>query len=293
MTEILDSLLDVPLDDPAEDGDDRLVPGEEGARYDPDPGPRFALSLVGEPTHLVVPFRGPLKLGSRGAAVVAMKRALAHADCYAWEPNFRRAFTPLLGPRAVKGIQKFSRLAQGLDETKVYTREVHAKLARFYDPYSIEHLLPPPVSAADKKRNAFQAQLMYLYNRRWHVAYRQTRAWDGRKPPSSLDCSASGEWAAKWAGLRSLSGYSTWGYGNTDTQIAHLRARGGRRSSIREAEIGDPKFFGYGGDPSHVAYFIGRVDGRARVWSNGHYPLGIYDADYRHDGIDVYDLLAA
>ena len=98
------------------------------------------------------------------------------------------------------------------------------------------------------------------------------------------------EWAAKWAKLPSLSGYTTWGYGNTDTQLARFRRLGRVRESIRNAEMCDPKYYGHGWDPSHVAFFIGRKDGRARVWSNGHFPLGIYDADYRHDGIAVCNL---
>jgi hypothetical protein len=87
----------------------------------------------------------------------------------------------------------------------------------------------------------------------------------------------------------SPSGYNGYGYGNTDTQISHLR--NSQRTTISHAEIGDPKMYGAGGDPSHVAWFIGKRDGISRVFSLGHYPAGIYDHDYRHDGIGVYDLL--
>lgn len=288
---VYDSLLDVPLD-PAPDweGDDRDVPGEEGAAYAPGL-PATNPLLLAElyiATTLVVPFRGPLKLGSRGRAVIALKRALAHADCYAWEPNFGRTFTPVLGRRAERAIVKFSRIAPGVDETKVYTRAVHAKLAPYYDPYSIRHLLHDTLD--ERQREAFMAEVMYLYNRRFQMRYTQARPWDGRKPPGGLDCSATGEWICKWAGLGSPSGYTGWGYGNTDTQLARFRALGRVRESIANAKPGDPKYYGRGWDPSHVAWYIGHKDGKARVFSFGSYPAGIYQHDYRHDGIATCNL---
>lgn len=288
---VYDSLLDVPLDEPPEqEGDDRTVPGEEGAVHAPapvDPAAELLLQLYLDSV-LVVPFKGPLQYRSRGKAVIAMKRALAHADCYPWEPNFGRKFTPYLGRRAERAIAKFSRIAPNVAETKVYTRAVHAKLAPFYDPYSIRHLLSGTLD--DRQREAFIAELMYLYNRRYQLRYSQARPWDGRKPPGSLDCSATGEWAAKWAGLPSLSGYTSWGYGNTDTQLARFRRLGRVRESIAAAEPGDPKYYGRGWDPSHVAFYIGHKDGRARVASFGSYPMGIYAHDYRHDGIATCNL---
>ncbi|MBA2741915.1 MAG: peptidoglycan-binding protein [Actinobacteria bacterium] len=283
---IYDSLLDVPLDEPGDDGDDRLVPGVEGVSHEPDPGPRFLLSLVGEPD-LVVPFRGPLQIRSRGPAVKAMKRALSRAGYVKWH-RFDGVFYK--GTR--EALMEFQRDAPGVSVDGVYGPLTHRKLARFYDAYAIEYLLGETVSPEQKKRNAFLAQLMYVYNRRWQVAYSQTRPFDLRRPPSALDCSASGEWAAKWAGIPSPSGYSGYGYGNTDTQIARLRSLGRERDSIRDAEIGDPKFYGRGGDPSHVAYYIGHKEGVARVWSFGSYPAKILDASYRHDSIGVYALLA-
>lgn len=288
--EVFDSLLDVPLDTPGDDGDDRTVPGAEGIGYIPPPEPPEIALLLGVYTtaRYVVPFQGPLKLGSRGRAVIALKRALAHADCYPWLPTVGKVFTPILGKAAERGIRKFSLLAAGVDETKVYTRALHLKLAPYYDPYSIRHLLHDTLD--EREREAFLAELMYLYNRRFTIRYSQARPWDGRKPPAALDCSAAGEWAAKWAGLDSLSGYTGWGWGNTDTQIARFRSLGRVRESIQNAAVGDPKFYGRGWDPSHVAYYIGRADGRPRVWSSGSYPFGIYDADYRQDGIAICNL---
>lgn len=135
MTLVVDSLLDVPLDEPGEDGDDRWVPSAEGVEYEPEPGPRFVLALVGEPATLVVPYRGPFRPGrqataAKARAVIAMKRSLAHADCYAWEPNFGRKFNGYFGKRARAGLEKFTRLAPGIDPTDEYTPLAHAKLAR-------------------------------------------------------------------------------------------------------------------------------------------------------------------
>jgi len=296
---VYDSLLDVPLDPlPESEGDDRLVPGEEGAAYVPAPvapDPVFMVLMVAlyANTNLVVPFRGPLKPGRQPTdvkrrAVIAMKRSLAHADCYPWLPNKGKPFTGYFGRTAKSGLRKFTRLAAGVAEKEVYDREAHRALARYYDPYSIEHLLRDTLD--EREREAFLAQLMYLYNRRYGLRYTQARPWDGRKPPVGLDCSATGEWGAKWAGLKSPSGYSGWGYGNTDTQLARFRALGRVRESIASAKPGDPKYYGRGWDPSHVAWYIGHRDGKARVFSFGSYPAGIYAHDYRHDGIATCNL---
>lgn len=278
MSEVFDSLLDVPLDEVEPDADDRIVPGDEGVTFSP-PEVRFLMAAVGEPPTLVVPYRGPLKVGMKNLAVRAMKRALSRAGYIKWH-RFDNVFYK--GTRAF--LVEFQKDVL-VEVTGIYDLPTHRKLARFYDAYSIQYLLGEPISADDKIRNGFLAQLMYLYNRRYSLIYTQARPFDLRRPPRGLDCSASGEWAAKWTPLPSPSGYSTFGYGNTDTQFARFRAKGWIRSSIREAKIADPKYYGVGSDPSHVAYFVGRKDGTSRVWSFGHFPIGIYDHDYRHDGL--------
>lgn len=78
---------------------------------------------------------------------------------------------------------------------------------------------------------------------------------------------------------------------NTDSQIARFRLLNRVRSSISQAKLGDPLFYGSGGDPSHEGYYLGRdKDGIHRIWSFGSFPAKILDWDYRSDFINVYNL---
>lgn len=282
---VYESLLDVPLDEyHGDDGDDQRVPSDTVA-YDA-PRTLLAASTVTPDPHLVVPYLYA-KAGDRGPHVKALKRALSRAGYGTW---IGAKFTGLLGPFAVRSLNAYKRKLM-LPANGVYDRATHAKLAGFYDAYSIRYLLNAQTvkpTADQLKRNAFLAELMYLYNRRGSVQYTQRRAFDTSKPPYGLDCSASGEWAAKWAGMKSLSGYSGFGYGNTDSQIARFRRLNAMRASVASASVGDPVYYGRNGDPSHVAYWI--TDGR--VWSFGAYPIKVLEHDYRHDKIGVANLLA-
>lgn len=263
---VYDTLLDVPVDDyTGDDGDDQDVPaGQE----DHDPPRLLSLSARTPPPaeHLAVPF-AYAKQGDRGLHVKALKRSLSRAGHGTW---IGAKFTGLMGPFATRSLNAFKR-SYGLPGNGVYDRAAHEKLAGFYDAYSIRYLLNAQVVKPTQdqlRRNAFLAELMYLYNRRTILSYTQKRAFDTRKPPSGLDCSSSGEWAAKWSGLKSLSGFTGFGYGNTDSQIARFRRLNAMRTTIAAAEQGDPVYYGRNGDPSHVAFWVG--DGR--VWSFGAYP---------------------
>jgi cell wall-associated NlpC family hydrolase len=283
---VFDSLHDVPLDTyEGDDGDDSLIPTTP---IDHDPPPTRTLTSAAAPPdpHIAVPYFYA-KRGSHGPAVLALVRALSEAGHGAWKGQL---FSRTLGIFAEKNLNAFKNRF-GLPQNGVYDRATHQHLARFYDAYAIKHLLNVTVPKVDKnleRRNAFIAELMYLYNRRAWEQYTQRRAFDTRKPPSGLDCSASGEWAAKWAKLKSLSGYGAYGYGNTDSQLSRYKSVSGVRGSIQAAQPGDPIYYGRGGDPSHVAYYLG--DGR--VWSFGSYPIKVLQHDYRHDRIAVCDLLA-
>lgn len=281
MVQTYDTFLEVPLDLPIADGDDTITPGEEGAFYEP---PFFEVAIpLGVTTPLetiVVPYYH-MKPGARGKKVVALNRGLSRAGFRKWQD-----FSGIWNPWVTKALKKFQK-SRKLAQTGVYDRKTHEKLARYYDAYAIKHLLAAPkLSKEQEKRNHFLAELMYIYNRRWNIVYSQRRPFDAWKPPRGLDCSASGEWACKFAGIPSPSGYSSYGWGNTDTQIYQLR-RKGRSRPISQAEVGDFVFYGRGGDPSHVAYWIGQ----GRVWSFGHYPAGIYAWNYRSDSIGLYDLM--
>ena len=284
--DVYDSLAECPLDEPSIDGDDDLVPGGQGEDYIAPPEMVPLLSLM-RPQIVAVPFH-PVKQGDTGLQVRALKRALSRAGYIRWAQGGN--FTLLFGEYAVRALKKFQKDHQ-LEQTGRYARVDHVKLARFYDDYSIKYILgaiKPPVSAEETKRNAFLAQLMYLYNRRYNIRYAQSRPFDTDRPPWGLDCSASGEWAAKWSNTPSLSGYSSYGYGNTDTQLDRFRRLGRVFSSISQAELCDPLYYGRGSDPSHVAFYIGAT----RVWSFGSFPIKLLPYDYRHDRIAICSLFA-
>ena len=286
MPDVYQSLLEVPVDAyDGDDHDDHDAPVEDAYRLltfsaaaPPAPAP---------PKTLAVPFVYA-KAGDSGPHVKAIKRALSRAGYGTWIGS---KFTAKLGVFGVRSLNAFKK-THGLPGNGVYDKATWRALAPHFDAYSIRYLLnaklPAKPTREELQRNAFLAELMYLYNRRGILPYTQRRAFDTSKPPSGLDCSASGEWAAKWAGLKSLSGYPGFGYGNTDSQIARFRGLHAMRASIATAEEGDPVYYGRNGDPSHVAFYLG--DGR--VWSFGAYPVKILDHDYRHDKISVCDLLA-
>ena len=66
---------------------------------------------------------------------------------------------------------------------------------------------------------------------------------------------------------------------------------GTRVTSINGLHIGDLIFYGHSrgrpgfsaGDPTHVAGYVGYVDGKASVLSMGHYPMSLYPWNYRSD----------
>ncbi len=281
MITVYDSLLDVPLDDPGEDGDDSIVPSGEGAYFEPmQPDTQLLLTLPSTAGSLAVPYFF-LKPGSHGKPVVALNRALSRAGYRKWQ-----VFSRVWNRWVTKALKKFQ-ADHNLKVTGVYDKETHRLLARYYDAYSIKFLLKaalPPVDKNAEKRMDFQAELMYIYNIRWNVYYTQRRAFDVFKPPRGLDCSASGEWGCKWADIPSPSGYSSYGYGNTWSQMSRLNSLG-RRTTVAKGKIGDFVFYGRGG-PTHVAYYIGGE----RVWSFGSYPCKILSVYYRSDYLGIYSL---
>ena len=281
--QVYDSLLDVPLDEySVPDGDDSLVPAEEYSIFEPIIEFSMPLSAPSEAAQtVVVPFFR-LDSKSHGKPVRALNRALSVAGFRKWQK-----FSPVWNPWVTKALKNFQK-SRGLPQTGVYNRPTHEKLAKFYDAYAIKHLLKaqkPTITKEQEKRQDFLAELMFVYNHRWNIYYTQMRPFDTRKPPRGLDCSASGEWACKWSEIPSPSGYSTYGYGNTWSQMGRL-SRLGRKRNTNSAEIGDFVFYGRGG-PTHVAYWIGG----GRVWSFGSYPAKILPIYYRSDYLGLYDLM--
>lgn len=277
---VYESFLDVPFDEPGVDGDDSLVSFSEGVPYTP-ATVDMLMSATPATMNLVVPYF-LLKSGSKGKPVRALNRALSKAGYRKWQQ-----FSYVWNPWVTKALKEFQ-TDNGLKGTGVYDKTTHSKLARYYDSYAIKHLLTakkPQASKEEIKRQEFQAELMYIYNIRWNVYYTQRRPFDVFKPPKGLDCSASGEWACKWAEIPSPSGYSGYGWGNTWSQMGRLQKLR-RKRSVSQAEIGDFVFYGSNG-PTHVAYWIGE----GRVWSFGSYPAKILPVYYRSDYLGIYDLM--
>lgn len=282
---IYGSLLDVPLDtvDPDEDGDDRLVPNV-GPFDAPVQVPPLLTPLQAMETAIVVPFF-PLKRNSYGRPVRALNRALARAGFRQWSPLYSLLFT-IWVERSLKRFQA----SRGLPATGRYDLPTHKKLALYYDAYGIKYLLeaslPPKATKDELERAAFIAKLTYLYNRRMQLAYTQRRPFDCSVPPRGLDCSASGEWAGEHSPINSLSGFPGCGYGNTDTQLSRYRHLGRVRFGSQGAKPGDPVYYGSGGDPSHVGYWLSST----RLWTFGSFPVKIAHPGYRPDMIAICNL---
>lgn len=82
------------------------------------------------------------------------------------------------------------------------------------------------------------------------------------------DCSSFATWCFFAAGAQDPNGFSYNGAGNTSS----LRAHGKRTNFPRPGDLA------HYADPDHVAIYIGN----GMVISNGHYPMGLYPATYRH-----------
>lgn len=285
MSNVYDTLLDVPLEeqDPADDGDDQVVPmnGPFAAPVQRPPllNPVQAMNLP-----IAVPFFPLWRGGASGKPVRALNRALSRAGFRKWEPVFSLFYT-----RWVEAAVKRFQNDRGLPVTGRYDRPTHDKLARYYDQYGIKFLLQaslPKKTKDELERAAFIAELTYLYNRRARLAYTQARPFDCEKPPRGLDCSASGEWAGEYSPIGSLSGFPGCGYGNTDSSISRYRSLGRMRFGMTGLKPGDPVYYGSGGDPGHMGYWLGKN----RIWSFGSYPAKILDYRYRSDLIGAANL---
>lgn len=140
----------------------------------------------------------------------------------------------------------------------------------------------------EKKREAGVAEAFWLYAHRMHIGYSQRRPISMVKPPEvpwSLDCSGYATldyWVA--VGLDPNELHFN-GEGYTGTLIAH----GTRVAVVEQLKLLDLIFYGYSsggpgfrvGDPTHVAVYVGVVNGMHSVLSMGHFPMGLYPFNYR------------
>lgn len=214
-----------------------------------------------------VPFVRPIKLGTRGGDVYALKRALATAGYGQWGKwgKFKRHMG-LMRVNLLKQFQKNNDLAV----TGVYNEATHKKLARFYDTYGAWLLSQTSIKLAkDAKRRRIVATAMHGYHNRQGILYTQTalRMQGVRHKivppgyPRWEDCSSFATWCYWVAGAPDPNGLGYNGQGWTGTQVAN-----GRRVSLSAARVGDLVFYGWQGfAPSHVAVYVGEN----RVVSHG------------------------
>ena len=238
--------------------------------------------------NIVVPYL-PCKLGDRGPAVRALRRALKNAGY----GKLAGQYLPW-GQGLSKLLRQFeigAGLHSGGTATNAYVKATHLKLARYYDAPALKSLnLAQANTRKQKIRAAKVANCMYLYNIRTQLAYRQTRPWDRRKPPAALDCSGAKGWGDERAGAPSCG--QPFGYGNTWTQMDWYIGKGAVRE-LQQAEPGDPVYYGRSiTNTTHVADYLGRNEqGQDIVFSNGSYPCAIRALDYRRDRQAICNLL--
>lgn len=289
MVEVFESFAHVPLDPIGVDGDDSLIPSAHGIEHAPPP-PREMLANVVRT--LVVPYVY-LKANSSGPAVVSLARALWRAELLYKAPGV--PFTPLLGFAKQRALIAFKR-EHHLPATAVYDRSTHRALAPYYDSLALGILhavATPPQSPEDKIRLAKLAAGNWLYNNRIAEPYTQRRPWHVTqipREPFGLDCSGGEAWCDYNAGgIPEPSGFPSWGFGNTTSQLSRYqrlgRAHSPTASRIAAAKIGDPIYY-----QGHVAWIIS-TGTTPRVWSFGSYPISLHEWNYRHDAVAICDLL--
>lgn len=151
-----------------------------------------------------------------------------------------------------------------------------------------------------KIRHQIVGRGLRYYRFRNDIGYSQARPTEITLPrvTDRLDCSGLVAACMDFAGVLPKV---DWRYTNTWTQI-----RLGRKVDPRYAKPGDVVFYGQTGNPTHEALYLGTRDQLTAleidppdavdvpgkwVLSMGHYPMGIYQLDYRGDRIQVRSFL--
>lgn len=244
-----------------------------------------------------VAFCRPLKRGLRGKDVTAHKRAISHAvpGMYPWKGS---NFTDYFGGELEKAVKAFQQ-QKGLKVDGSIGSVTHEALERTPtknkpDEWAFDSVA---VNLADifcqeylKKtvREAVVAAGFFWYEHRLLIAYKQLRPYPIIKPPdvpSWLDCSSFYTVCCYAGGAPDPNGRGYDGQGYTGTLMNH----GTRVASVANLQPGDAIFYGYSsgsgpafrrGDPTHVALYVGLINGVHSVISHGHYPMGLYRYDY-------------
>ncbi len=246
-----------------------------------------------------VAFCRSLKPGMRGDDVVAHKRAVSRVDpkAYPW-----RDFTPLYGQYFESAVRKIQR-AHGITPSGRIGKPTHELLERLkrkghprqyafgkYEQKMAQDFCDGFTQTPDEKvRDLIVAAGFYWYAHRGTIAYSQFRPMQLGKPPwvpSRWDCSGFVT-ACHYAGGApdpNGRGYDHQGY--TGTLMSTGRAVG----ALGQLDPGDFIFYGRTtnpspafpfGSPTHVALYVGKVNGVESVLSHGHFPMALYRFDYR------------
>lgn len=233
----------------------------------------------------VARFRRPLKLGSKGSDVVAVKRAARKLGGFRTGP----VISPVYGPLIKRWMRRWQKKHGLLGGDGSYGARTHAAFVKRngFDAYGAWLLSKAEwKTPAEKRRDAVVRAALYGVANTAQIHYTQG---PGRmsgvrgkvKPPlvpPFEDCSSFATWCYWLAneevgGVPDPNGLGYNGYGFTGTQIAH-----GQRTG--KPDDGDLVFYGHGSIPSHVTIYIGA--GKCVSHGNETGPK-VLDVDYRGD----------
>jgi Putative peptidoglycan binding domain len=246
-----------------------------------------------------VPFCRALHSGVRGGDVKAHKIAIHRADPKAYTVT---KYTDYFGEYFENAVVKFQK-RHGIQATGRIGRVTHEELERTHNAGSKTtwafndaaiHLAKTFCNEYTKtpdelRREAIVNAGYYWYGHRGQIGYSQSRPMQlGRPPwvPSRWDCSAfvTNCHYAGHAPDPNDRGYDHLGYTGT------LLSTGRKVSHVTDLRIGDLVFYGFTthaspafplGSPTHVALYVGKVNGVHSVLSMGSYPMRLLRFDYR------------
>lgn len=220
-----------------------------------------------------VPRCRPIRLGTKGIDVVAVKRAGIRAGLIDGSVNH---ITPVAGPFFIEFCKDLAK-AHGIKGVDGYGPRLHQALRNThkenskewaFDASAIKMMEASCESLTEKPetkiRQAIREAAMYWNRVRDQIAYSQTRPWPLIHPPHIprlLDCSGFVSICHYAAGADNPNNRQWDGQGYTGTLMG-----GGKKCSYSDLKVGDAIFYGYTthpspafpyGSPTHVSLYVG------------------------------------